>query len=259
MLLPLLEAIHDAGGIARPGELYDEVAKRMGLANEVRNLTVERPDRGKVNLFERRVRWARQTAIMKGLITTEQRGVWALTERANAKLHNIVRGAIVTLFETKNGIFIWVNAEDALGVIERGSIELLLSSPPYPLVKSKEGLSVWLAGFIKYFFQPRGYSLEGSVTYSGECSSDHGEIFVKGDAVEIVEDVEANEDPSWAPKPFVSHLVAKLIQSVVDSADSTGCDGDLTVCSKSAVDELAALIAPASATLPRSDPVSDTL
>ena len=37
MLLPLLEAIHDAGGIARPGELYDEVAKRMGLANEVRS------------------------------------------------------------------------------------------------------------------------------------------------------------------------------------------------------------------------------
>lgn len=138
MLLPLLEAIHDAGGIARPGELYDEVAKRMGLADEVRNLTVERPDRGKVNLFERRVRWTRQTAIMKGLITTEQRGVWALTERANAKLHNIVRGAIVTLFETKNGIFLWANAEDALGVIERGSIELLLSSPPYPLVKGKE-------------------------------------------------------------------------------------------------------------------------
>ena len=108
--------------------------------------------------------------------------------------------------------------------------------------EEREGLSVWLAGFIKYFFQPRGYSLEGSATYSGECSSDHGEIFVKGDAVEIVEDVEANEGPSWAPKPFVSHLVAKLIQSVVDSADSTGCDGDLTVCSKSAVEALAAVV-----------------
>lgn len=108
--------------------------------------------------------------------------------------------------------------------------------------EEREGMCDWLRGFIKYFFQPRGYSLEGSVTYSGDSSGDHGEIYVKSNEVESVEDVEVNEGPSWAPKPFVSHLVCELIQSVVDSADSTGCDGDLTVCSKSAVETLAALV-----------------
>ncbi len=108
--------------------------------------------------------------------------------------------------------------------------------------EEREGLSRWLAGFIKYFFQPRGYSLEGSVTYSGECSGDHGEIYVKDNEVESVEDVEVNEGPSWAPTPYVSEIVRKAIERVVDSADSTGCDGDLTVCFKSAVETLAAVV-----------------
>ena len=110
--------------------------------------------------------------------------------------------------------------------------------------EERAGMCDWLRGFIKYFFQPRGYSLEGSVTYSGDSSGDHGEIYVKNNEVESVEDVEVNEGPSWAPTPYVSEIVRKAIGKVVDSADSTGCEylNDRTVCSKSAVETLATIV-----------------
>jgi site-specific DNA-methyltransferase (cytosine-N4-specific) len=137
LILPLLETIHEAGGCASPGAIYDELAARLRITDEARNATSQRGDRGAVNLFERRVRWTRQTAVMKGLIARERRGVWALTEKANARLHNIVRGAVVTLFETSNGVFLWANAEDAVGIVERESVDLLCTSPPYPIVSPK--------------------------------------------------------------------------------------------------------------------------
>lgn len=138
LMLPLLESIQAAGGVAKPGALYDEIAARLGLPQQVREATSDRADRGEVNLFERRVRWTRQTAIMKGLIDGRQRGKWALTDKANAKLHNCVRGALLTIFETDRGMFLWGSAEDAIGIIERESVDLLMTSPPYALLHPKE-------------------------------------------------------------------------------------------------------------------------
>ena len=138
LLLPLLHELRDAGGYARPGELYDKIAARIGLDDDTRNATVDAGRAGRVNAFERHVRWTRQTCVAKGLIANAQRGRWELTDRANAKLQNIIRGTIVTIFETDNGFFLWANAEDAVGLIEPGSVGMLLSSPPYPLLRPKE-------------------------------------------------------------------------------------------------------------------------
>jgi hypothetical protein len=74
---------------------------------------------------------------MKNLISKEVDGVWRLTETANAKLGNIQRGTIFTFAISESGAFLWANAEDAVGVIEPGSIQLLLTSPPYPLLSPK--------------------------------------------------------------------------------------------------------------------------
>ena len=138
LLLPLLETIRDAGGAATPGAVYDEVAARLGVSDEVRNAAEIREDGRVTNLFERRVRWVRQTCVAKSLLSREKRGVWELTQKGAAKLGNIVRGAVLTLFETDRGIFLWANAEDALGVIERESVDCIMLSPPYPLIKTKE-------------------------------------------------------------------------------------------------------------------------
>jgi hypothetical protein len=83
------------------------------------------------------VRWTRQTAVLRGLISKDEPSVWRLTETANAKLGNIVRGSILTFAISENGAFLWANAEDAVGMIEKGSIQCIISSPPYPLLCPK--------------------------------------------------------------------------------------------------------------------------
>ena len=103
----------------------------------MRNETIECSGQ-QVNAFERRVRWTRQTAVLKGLIDKSERSVWSLTDTANSKLANIHRGTVLTFALSETGAFLWANAENALTVIERESVDLLLTSPPYPLMKSKE-------------------------------------------------------------------------------------------------------------------------
>lgn len=137
MLLPLLETIQQAGGSARPINLYDDLAIKMNVDESTRNETLTLNDGRTVNAFERRVRWTRQNAVLKGLIDNSHRAAWTLTEKANAKLANMKRGVILTLFETDKGLFLWANAEDAMGVIEPGSVDLLYTSPPYALVHPK--------------------------------------------------------------------------------------------------------------------------
>jgi len=133
LMLPLLQTLKDKGGAARPRDLYDEIADQFNLSEEDRNGTVDVGTR-KVNAFERRVRWTRQTAVLRGLISKDEPSVWRLTETANATLGNIVRGSILTFAISENGAFLWANAEDAVGMIGKGSVQCICSSPPYPLL-----------------------------------------------------------------------------------------------------------------------------
>jgi restriction endonuclease Mrr len=131
LALPLLRELAAAGGRARPGELSDRIAATLGISDAARGATVVTNGR-KTNAYQRRVRWVRQTLVARELIANDERGVWALTDRANAKLQNIIAGVIVTVFTTANGAFVWANASDTTALVERGSVDLLLCSPPYP-------------------------------------------------------------------------------------------------------------------------------
>jgi hypothetical protein len=119
LMLPLLQTLQERGGSARPRDLYGDIADQVGVTAEERSATVNIGGR-KINAFERRVRWVRQTAVMRGLISKEEDRVWRLTEAANAKLGNIQRGTIFTFAISESGAFLWANAEDAVGVIEPG-------------------------------------------------------------------------------------------------------------------------------------------
>jgi site-specific DNA-methyltransferase (cytosine-N4-specific) len=44
---------------------------------------------------------------------------------------------MLTIFTTNNGLMLWANCEDAVGLIDEGSVSLLLSSPPYPILRQK--------------------------------------------------------------------------------------------------------------------------
>jgi site-specific DNA-methyltransferase (cytosine-N4-specific) len=137
LMLPLLEELDRVGGVARPGELYDRLAARLGIAEDVREAECTSKGRS-YSAYERTVRWTRQTAVARGLIDASQRGRWALTSKARAHLKEIVRGTILTIFETDKGFVLWANAEDVAGVIERESVQLIWTSPPYCLLRSRE-------------------------------------------------------------------------------------------------------------------------
>lgn len=136
LMLPLMEILSERGEV-RPKDIYDELAERVGLSPEDRRQTI-RCAAQEVNEFERRVRWTRQTGVLKGLVRKGDRAVWSLTEKAKAKLGNIRRGIVLTFAIGENSALLWANVEDALAVIEPGSVQLILSSPPYPLQRPRE-------------------------------------------------------------------------------------------------------------------------
>lgn len=140
LLLPVMESVAELGGSARAGDVIDLVAERLGLPEELRELSAP-ADRGRpVNLFARRARWVRQTAVDRGLLDGERRGEWALTARGNDHLRNSRPGVVITIYETEgsNGTALWAEAESASAVIRDGCVNLIITSPPYPLVSPKQ-------------------------------------------------------------------------------------------------------------------------
>jgi len=136
LMFPMLDVIARAGGSLRPGELYDRLAAAFDLSENERTATA--PAGGRTyNVWERHVRWTRQTAVLRGLIAKDTRGLWELTDHARTNLRNARPGTIVTVLETDRGVLLWARAEDAIAVIERNSVALMFCSPPYPLTKPR--------------------------------------------------------------------------------------------------------------------------
>lgn len=138
LVLPLLEVLDEAGGSATASDAVAAVAERVGLPPEARERTAL-VDRGRPrNLFARRLRWVRQTAVERGLLDAGRRGVWELSEAGKNHLKRCLPGVVVTIFETPAGVSLWATAEAASAVIDDRSVHLILTSPPYPLVAPKE-------------------------------------------------------------------------------------------------------------------------
>lgn len=136
--LPLFEALDAAGGAARPRDVYDRVADELGIDQSARDEIRDCADGQSYKVFQQQVRWARQTAVAQGLIAGD-RGVWELTGAAYSKLGKIRRGAVVLVYRTDDGLALWAHAEDAAAHVEAGSVKLVLTSPPYPVVKRAYG------------------------------------------------------------------------------------------------------------------------
>jgi hypothetical protein len=95
--------------------------------------------------------------------------------------------------------------------------------------ESRHGFRMWLTLLIEHYLAPRGYVLEGEVTWEGEDRDDSGTIFVKGNQVEGVDDLIFNAGPSWAPNHFADDHLKQAIRDLLASADNTGCSPELTV------------------------------
>lgn len=137
LMLPIMEVLAKRGGRAHPKDIYDEVADNAGVPDAVRQLTQEFAGR-KANLWARAVRHARQAALERGYVAAPERGLWELTAGGRNALRNVRPGIIITVFETDAGMAIAAQVEDAAGVILPGSVDLLFTSPPFPLLSGKE-------------------------------------------------------------------------------------------------------------------------
>ena len=102
--------------------------------------------------------------------------------------------------------------------------------------ESRHGFRLWLKLVIEHYLVPRGYVLEGEVTWEGEDRDDSGTIFVKDNQVEAVDDLIFNAGPSWAPNHFADDHLKQAIRDLLDSADNTGCSPELTVVDASGLE-----------------------
>lgn len=137
MELPLLEAIEDKGGAARPRDLYGEIAERLNLDPNAREETRQGGDQ-EYNVFDQQVRWTRQTLVAKEMIAGK-RGIWEITDKGREKLTRVRRGKAILIYSMDNGLAFLAHAEEAAGAIEPESLSLILTSPPYPVVGREYG------------------------------------------------------------------------------------------------------------------------
>jgi site-specific DNA-methyltransferase (cytosine-N4-specific) len=141
LLLPLLTVL-DERGPCTPKEAADAVAEKVGVPAEVRQATIRyRHGDGlerETNVFERRVRWTRQTALLAGLISSGKKGIWELADAGHKTLTMARPGIVYTVLTTDLGCILWGEALSTLGYIEDGSLRLLLTSPCYPLNRQRE-------------------------------------------------------------------------------------------------------------------------
>lgn len=144
--LPLLEALENRGGAARPSEIYNEIAERLNLAPETREKTRAGGDQT-YRVFDQQVRWTRQTLVARNLVDGK-RGIWELTDEGRDRLTRARRGKVVLFYSLDNGLAFLGRAEDTAQIIAPDSLDLILTSPPYPVVKRSYGrfsVPEWLA------------------------------------------------------------------------------------------------------------------
>jgi restriction system protein len=76
-LNPLLDAMREKGGQARPREIYDAIAQRLNLSEEERTATLKS---GALK-FENQIAWARSYLVKTGYLDSPSHGVWRLTDK----------------------------------------------------------------------------------------------------------------------------------------------------------------------------------
>ena len=77
---PVIEALKKLGGSARPAEVREEIAAKLGISDAAQEETLQ----SGFPRFDNQVAWARFYLVKAGIIDSSSRGVWTLTEKARA-------------------------------------------------------------------------------------------------------------------------------------------------------------------------------
>ena len=168
LLLPVLDALSTGGGRAKTTALYEAVAERIGIPADARSASTTLPSAGRINTFARSVRWAQQRGKLLGLMRPVEPGVWEITDKGRRELRASRPGLVITLFVTERGAALWAAAEDAIGYLDDGSVALILTSPPYPLIRQKAYGNRTAQEYVHWFLRlaqqwPRKLTPDGSI------------------------------------------------------------------------------------------------
>ena len=77
---PVIEALKKLGGSARPAEVREEIAAKLGISDAAQEETLQ----SGFPRFDNQVAWARFYLVKAGIIDSSSRGVWTLTEKGRA-------------------------------------------------------------------------------------------------------------------------------------------------------------------------------
>jgi hypothetical protein len=106
--------------------------------------------------------------------------------------------------------------------------------------ESRAGAGTWLRLVVEHFLAPKGYSVEGEITWNGDDAEDRGCIYAQGQKVEVVDDRIENPGPSWSQGAYVLPL-KEIVGKLIASADNTGYSPDLTVVAAADLEALKAI------------------
>jgi len=180
LLLPLLEALDERGGAARPVDIYDAVADRVGVSTEARTATAEKRGGGRFSVFQRAVRFARQKAVAEGLVDGRTRNLWQLTETARRSLRNVRPGFVFVIFETERGVALWGEMASAVSLIDDATVRLIVTSPPYPLEFQKQYGGLRGADYVDWLVEAAALWHE-KLTEDGSLWLNLGSAWTKGE------------------------------------------------------------------------------
>lgn len=130
-------AFTQASGPITNEELYQAVARKAGLSDDELSEKVPIGKSGQpVNLVKRRLRWHQQTLKQQGIIARTGRGRWELTKKGKIELRKIQPRSTMVAFSTELGAALWSLSDDVFDALD-APITLALTSPPYPLARSR--------------------------------------------------------------------------------------------------------------------------
>ena len=153
----LLQAMGKLYGRSRTGELANDelfqqlITDRQVSAEDLTTLTAVGKSGAKHNLTQRRLRWYQQDLKRLGLIERDKsrRGVWRLTGEGRRQFVRTAPKTVLLAFSTDLGLALWGSCEDALAGLE-SQVSLALTSPPYPLAKTRAYDNVSPQAFVDF-------------------------------------------------------------------------------------------------------------
>jgi hypothetical protein len=110
--------------------------------------------------------------------------------------------------------------------------------------ESRHGLRLWLVLLLEHFFIPQGYVLNGEISWdSPDDAEDRGTVYIETNRLETTDVLFFDPGPSWNPNHYADDVLKAALQSLLESADVTGCTPDLTVVASEPLTKVRELMA----------------